>query len=139
MLSFESKRCSYATFRSHSLSCVVVIFRDEFSTICQSFIVFVVREGVMICNLKTDSKSEFGCQNTVEERERCAGEAWWPKAMARLPRVEAVCHTTQPALWPCVAHAPHTGTGLKWPLLIGQNVPPSPSFKCLLFPPFPIT
>ena len=50
----------------------VVVFRDEFSTICQSFVVFIVREGVMIRNPKTDSKSEFGGPNTVEERARCA-------------------------------------------------------------------
>ena len=76
----------------------VIVFRDKFSTFYQSFIVFVVREGVTVCNPKTDSNSEFGGPNTAEERERCAGEAWWPKAMARLPRVEAVCHTAQPAL-----------------------------------------
>ena len=95
----------------------VVIFRDEFSTICQSFIVFIVRKGVIICNLKMDLKSEFGCPNTAEERERCAGEAPWP------PRVEAVCHTGQPALWSRVAHAPHMGTGLIWPIFIGQKCP----------------
>ena len=95
----------------------VVIFRDEVSTICQSFIVFIVREGFMIRNSKTDSKSEFGCSNTAEESERCAGEAPWP------PCVEAVCHTGQPALWSRVAHAPYMGTGLIWPIFIGQKCP----------------
>ena len=74
--------------------------------------------------------------NTVEERERCAGKAWWPKAMARLPRVEAVCHTAQPALWPRVAHVPHTWARLGWPILLDKNAPlPSPSndFSSLYF------
>ena len=72
-----------------------------------------MHEGVTIRNPKTDSKSEFGCPNTAEERERCAGEVGGQKAKAWLPRVEAVCHTAQPALWPHVAHAPHTWDG--WP------------------------
>ena len=108
----------------------VLIFRDEFSTICQSFIVFVVREGVTIRNPQMDSKSEFGCPNTAEERERCAGGVPWP------PRVEAVCHTAQHALWSRVAHTPHMGTRLVWLVFVGQKCPSSPSFKCLLFPPF---
>ena len=82
-----------------------------------------MREGVTIRNPKMDSKSEFGCPNTAEERERCTGEAPWPKAMAWPPRVEAVCHTAQPALWSCVAHTPHTRTGLIWPIFIGQKCP----------------
>ena len=50
----------------------VIIFWDEFSTFCQSIIVSVVFEGVMIHNLKIDSKLDFGGPNTVEEREQSA-------------------------------------------------------------------
>ena len=57
----------------------VVVFQDEFSTICQSFIVFVVREGVIV-HPKMDSNSEFGCPYKAEERERCAREFARPKA-----------------------------------------------------------
>ena len=69
----------------------------------------------MFRNPKTDSNSEFGCPNTAEERERCAGEAPWPLGLGMATpcggRVEAVCHTAQPALWSRVAHAPHTALG----------------------------
>ena len=82
----------------------------------------------MIRNPKTDSKSEFGCPNTAEERERCTGEARWPKAMAMPPRVEVVCHTAQLALWSRVAHAPHTWIWLVWPIFIEQKCPSSHSF-----------
>ena len=74
--------------------------------------------------------------NTAEERERCAGEVWWPKAKAWLPRVEAMCHTAQPTLWPRVAHVPHTWAWLAWPNFCGQKCPSSLPFKSLQFPPF---
>ena len=48
----------------------VFMYRVEFSTFCQSFIVILVHKGVMVHNPKTDSNSEFGCSNTAEERER---------------------------------------------------------------------
>ena len=50
------------------ICCVVFVFvfQVKFSISYQSFIVFIVREGVMVCNLKTDSNSEFGCPNTAE-------------------------------------------------------------------------
>ena len=106
----------------------VVIFWDEFSTFCQSFIVFVVREGVMIRNQKTDLKSEFGGPNTVEERERCAREATMAKGHGMASRVEAVGSTGQPALWSRVAHVPHMGSRLMWPNFIGPKCPSLSSF-----------
>ena len=84
----------------------VVVFRDEFSTICQSFIVFIVREGVTVCNLKTDSNSEFGWPNTVEERTRCARGASWPKATTCGPRVP---HGPASSLATCGTRWPHVG------------------------------
>ena len=67
-----------------------------------------MHEGVTICNLKIDSKSEFRDPDTVEERERCAREASEAKWPSWPPRVEAVGHTARPALWSRVAHVPHT-------------------------------
>ena len=64
----------------------------------------------MVRNLKTDSKSEFGCPNTVEERERCAGEARWPKAMAWASTCGGrVPHGPTSPLVPCGTRAPHVG------------------------------
>ena len=82
----------------------VVIFWDEFSTVCQSFIVFIMHEGVIVRNPKTDSNSEFGCPNTAEERERCA-RGCSAKGQAKGGHV---CHTARAPLWPRVAHAGHT-------------------------------
>ena len=80
----------------------VVIFRDEFSTIYQSFIVFVMHEGVMIRNPKTDSKSEFRCPNTAKERERCARGAPWPSTCGgRVP------HGPACPLVSCGTRTPH--------------------------------
>ena len=95
----------------------VVVFRDEFSTFCQSFIVIVVQEGVTVCNPKTDSNSEFGCPNTAEERERLLGQ----KPSKGWPRVDHVCHT---------------GTGQSPPKKLDNFAPPSILFKSLQFPPF---
>ena len=82
----------------------------------------------MICNLKTDSKSEFGGPDTAEERERSArgarlanGQPWWP-------RVEAVCHTARGALCPHVPHASHTWL-VMWHSSIGCFLSLSLSFK----------
>ena len=109
-LSFESKRCSYATFRSRWVV-FVVVFWDEFSTIFQSFIVFVMREGVTVRNLKTDSNSEFGCPNTAEERERCARRLLGQKPSKGWPRVP---HGQSSSLATC---------GTRWPHVGWQNVP----------------
>ena len=46
----------------------------------------------MICNPKTDSKSEFGGPNTAEERERSvrgASEAFRPSLCPRVAQVES--------------------------------------------------
>ena len=89
----------------------VIVFRDELSTIFQSFIVVVMREGVTVCNPKTDSNSEFGYPNTAEERERCARRSLGQKPSKGWPRVDHVCHTARAPLWPRVAHADHTWAG----------------------------
>ena len=105
----------------------VVNFRDEFSTICQSFIVFVMREGVTVRNLKTDSNSEFGWPNTVEERARCARGASWPKATTCGPRVP---HGPASSLATCGTRWPHVEEAER-SLLFGQFCPSSLSFKDL--------
>ena len=60
----------------------VVIFRDEFSTICQSFIVVVVHEGVKICNPKwirnRSSDARIRLKNVRGARERQGGQRPWP-------------------------------------------------------------
>ena len=87
----------------------------------------------MIRNLKTDLKSEFGCPNTAEERESCAGGVPWP------PRVEAVCHTAQHALWSRVAHTPTRGQGWFGLCLLDKNAPlllPLNAFSSLNFQQF---
>ena len=62
---------------------LVFVFRDEFLTFCQSFIVVVVHERVTICNLNTDLKSKFGGLNTAEERGRSARGASLANGQAR--------------------------------------------------------
>ena len=83
----------------------VVVFRYDFSTFLKSFIVVVVREGVMVCNPKTDSNSEFGGPKTVEERVGCAWGKNGQNAIAWCPRVSHVSHTWTDSLCPHVAHA----------------------------------
>ena len=56
-----------------------IVFRDDFSTFLQSFLVVVVHMGVMIRNPKTDLKLEFGGPKTVEERVGCARGQVRPK------------------------------------------------------------
>ncbi|KAK3222326.1 hypothetical protein Dsin_009351 [Dipteronia sinensis] len=65
---------------SVSLSYMVFVFvyRVDFYIFCESFIDFHVREGFLVCNMKTDSKSEFGDLNTVERREECTREEGVP-------------------------------------------------------------
>ena len=88
----------------------VVIFRDEFSPIYQSFKVIFVHEEVTVSNLKTDSNSEFGCPNTAEECERCAGEAPWPLGLGMAtPCGGRVTHCQTSPLVPCGPCAPHGG------------------------------
>ena len=79
----------------------IVIFWEAFSTFCQSFIVIVVREGVTIRNPKTDSKSEFGGPNTVEERERSTRGAYSTKGQAK----ESMCAPQPGSLSAHVCHA----------------------------------
>ena len=61
----------------------IFIFRDDFSTIFQSCIVFIVHEGVTIWNPKTYSKSEFGCLRYGWRTWECAREV----RVAKRPRV----------------------------------------------------
>ncbi|KAK1571671.1 hypothetical protein Q3G72_021073 [Acer saccharum] len=61
----------------------VVVFQDEFSTFCQSFIIVVVREGVTIRNPKTYLKSEVKGPDTIEERKWSAKEACLANGQAR--------------------------------------------------------
>ena len=86
----------------------IVIFRDEFSTICQIFIVFVVREGVMVRNPKMDSNLEFGGPNTVEERDRYTRGV----CMAKGHALATMCgargtHGQSSPLVPWATRAPH--------------------------------
>ena len=114
----------------------VVVFRDEFSTIFQSFVVVVVRERVTVRNPKTDSNSEFGCPNTAEEREGCARGCSAKRPSLEWPRVDHVCHTARAPLWPRVAHAGHTWAGKMSLKILDNFAPPSILFKLLQFPPF---
>ena len=110
----------------------IVFFREDFSTIFQSFVVVVVREGVMVRNPKTDSKSEFGCPRYGWRTWGSAREA----SMAKGHALATTCgargtHGQSTPLVPCGPRAPH-GV-LTWQPLIGSRHPlSSPS----LFPPF---
>ena len=106
----------------------IIIFRDDFSTIFQSFVVVVVREGVMIRNPQMDLKSEFGCPRYGWRTWECAREA----RVAMRPRVplplrKAVGPTARDSLWSREAHAPPTGW-VMWPLRIGPEKPSLSSF-----------
>ncbi|KAK0570470.1 hypothetical protein LWI29_001632 [Acer saccharum] len=57
------------------------MYQAEFSTFCQSFIVILVREGVTVCNLKTDSNLEFGGPNRPKNAKGAQGSQEWPKAI----------------------------------------------------------
>ena len=85
----------------------VVVFRDEFSTFCQSFVVVFVRERVTIRNPKTDSYFEdrfeirvwrprYG-RRTRAKRER--------SKQGQRPSLEATCGTRPEVL---SAHVCHT-------------------------------
>ena len=52
----QTRKLLYVLIRSVVF---VIVYRVEFITFCQSFIVFLVREGVTVRNLKTDSNSEL--------------------------------------------------------------------------------
>ena len=121
-LGFESKRYSYATLCSHSLSCLRRCFPRWIVNLFTNFLVFIVHEGVTIRNLKTDSNSEFGCPNTAEECEqsvRGASEALRPSLC---PCVSHVWHTARQPLCPRVAHAPHMWM-VTWQPSIGLFIP----------------
>ena len=109
----------------------IVIFRDDFSAFCQSFIVVVVREGVTVRNLKRirirSSDARILLKNARGAREKQA----WPKAIAWPPRGEAVGPVARPALWSRGPHVPPHGDWVTWPLSIGSILP---SFKSSPFP-----
>ena len=115
----------------------VVVFRDEFLTICQSFVVVVVCEGVMVCNPKIDSNSEFECLNTAEERKRCAGEAPWPLSLGMAtPCGGRVPHGPTSPLVPCGTRAPNMDwAGVAYFCCTKMPFSPLP-FKCFHLPPF---
>ena len=95
----------------------IVIFQDEFSTFCQSFIVFIVHEGVTVCNPKMDSNSEFGGPNMVEECGRCAREVCMAKGHALATTCGARgTHGQSRPLVPWSTCAPHRN--VMWLLLI---------------------
>ena len=77
--SFGSKRCSYATFRSHSLSWLHRHFSRWFINHFSKLLVFIMCEGVTVHNPKTDSKSEFGCPR-YSWRTCGSARGWkWPR------------------------------------------------------------
>ena len=97
----------------------------------QSCIVFVVRERVTVCNLKTDSKSEFGrprygLKNRGSARGDSLGrEATWAgRWCGRGP------HGLEEPLPPCGPCAPH-GQGVTWPHMIGRFWPSLSSYSSL--------
>ena len=112
----------------------IVIFRDDFSTIFQSCVVIIVREGVMVCNPKKDSKSEFGCpryswRTWGSTREaKVAKSATWPK-----PCGSCGPHCQRGSLAPCGPHVPHGlgWCGHSWLAHFSLLSPP------FYFPPFP--
>ena len=86
----------------------IIVFQDDFSTIFQSCIVFVVDEGVMVRNPKIDSKSKFGCPRYGWRTWECAREVRVAKR-PRVPRHEGGrgAHGQRPSLVPWGPHAPH--------------------------------
>ena len=86
----------------------VVVFRDDFSTICQSFVVIVLSEGVTIRNPKMNPKSKFGCPNTAEECEKSV----WGTCMAKGHALATTCggrvpHGQSTPLVSCATRTPH--------------------------------
>ena len=120
--SFESKRCSYATFHSHSLSWFHRRFPRWFLNHFSKLLVFIVSKRVTVRNPKIDSKSEFGCPRYNWRTWGSAqGRKWprghvWPK-----PWVSRGPHGQRGSL-PRVAHAPPTGW-VMWPCVIGSFLP----------------
>ena len=105
----------------------IIIFQDDFSTIFQIFVVVVVREGVMVRNPKTDSKSEFGCPRYGWRTWECArGARVAMRPRVPLPVGEAVPHGQGPSLVPCGPRAPHGR--VTWLMVIGPEKPSLSSF-----------
>ena len=99
----------------------IVIFRDDFSTIFQSCVVFfVMRERVTVCNPKTDLKLEFGCPRYGWRTEGARERSGWPWSHLAHAMREAVGPTARDPLWSCEAHAPPKGW-VTWPLRIGPE------------------
>ena len=88
----------------------IVGFRDDFSTIFQSCIVVVVREGVTVRNPKTDSKSEFGRPRYGPKNRGSARETKRPKGPCMVatwaPREP---HVDRGPLSTCGPRGPHVG------------------------------
>ena len=77
---------------------------------------FVIQKGIRI----RSSDDRIRSKNVRGVREEKAGQRPW--------HGHHVCHTAQPALWPRVAHAPHTWARLAWLILLDKIAPlPSPS------------
>ena len=87
----------------------VIVYRVDFISNCQSFIIVLVGCWATVCNLKTDSNFEFGGWRTVKECMRCT-KGSEGEEIRRMRREEANA-TTLPSCegtWPPRGRGGHT-------------------------------
>ena len=113
----------------------IIGFRDDFSTIFQSCVFVVMRDGVTVRNPKMDLKLESGCPRYGLKNRRRTREKSGACVATRLGRVGGRGpHGQGSPLLPCVPHAPHRE--VTWHALIhSKNLSLSPPFKLISFPP----